>query len=57
VAAVTIALVFYTVPQKELEGDVWQKIRTMDWLGSFLSLAMTVCLLVSGGEKRLSAHG
>jgi hypothetical protein len=46
VATVTIAVVQYTVPQKPLLGDLWTKIRTMDWLGSFLSLTMTICILV-----------
>ncbi|KAK1925993.1 putative MFS transporter [Papiliotrema laurentii] len=50
-AAVTMLLIQFTVPQKALEGDIKQKMKHMDWLGGFLSLTMTVCLLVplSGG--------
>jgi hypothetical protein len=41
-------LIQFTVPQKALEGDIKQKMKHMDWLGGFLSLTMTVCLLVGG---------
>jgi hypothetical protein len=46
VAAFTMVLIYFTVPQKALEGDYKQKVKQMDWLGGFLSLTMTVCLLV-----------
>lgn len=42
-----MVLIYFTVPQKQLEGGYKEKVKTMDWLGGFLSLAMTVCLLVS----------
>ncbi|KAK4689043.1 hypothetical protein P7C73_g1064, partial [Tremellales sp. Uapishka_1] len=50
-AALTMGLIYYTVPQKPIEGGVAQKMKSMDWLGSSLSLTMTVCILVplSGG--------
>jgi len=40
-------LIQFTVPQKALEGDIRGKMKQMDWLGGFLSLTMTVCILVS----------
>jgi hypothetical protein len=39
-------LIQFTVPQKALEGDIKGKMKQMDWLGGFLSLTMTVCILV-----------
>lgn len=42
-----MALIYFTVPQVALDGDYKEKMKTMDWLGGFLSLTMTVCLLVS----------
>ncbi|WVF66413.1 hypothetical protein IAT40_001153 [Kwoniella sp. CBS 6097] len=50
-SALTTALIHYTVPLKPMEGLVSEKLRSMDWMGSVLSLSMTVCILVplSGG--------
>lgn len=47
VAAFTMLLIQFTVPQKELDGDYKDKTKNMDWLGGLLSLTMTVCLLVN----------
>ncbi|OCF44230.1 hypothetical protein I317_01848 [Kwoniella heveanensis CBS 569] len=50
-SALTIALIHFTVPLKPVEGEIREKIKSMDWIGSVLSLTMTVCILVplSGG--------
>jgi hypothetical protein len=47
VASLTIVLIHFTVPQKPLAGNLLQKTRQMDWLGTVLSLSMSVCILVS----------
>jgi hypothetical protein len=49
-------LIQFTVPQKPLEGDFMEKVRNMDWLGSVLSLTMTICILVGNAHalKHLS---
>lgn len=47
VSVATMALIWLFVPLKPVEGKFMEKIRDMDWIGSFLSLAMTLCILVS----------
>jgi archaellum biogenesis protein FlaJ (TadC family) len=57
VASLTIVLIHFTVPQKPLAGNLLQKTRQMDWLGTVLSLSMSVCILVSiAGISRLTAR-
>nr|XP_018262690.1 uncharacterized protein I303_04169 [Kwoniella dejecticola CBS 10117]OBR84848.1 hypothetical protein I303_04169 [Kwoniella dejecticola CBS 10117] len=50
-SALTMLLIHYTVPLKPVSGDLKEKLSRMDWIGSALSQAMTVCILVplSGG--------
>ena len=40
-------LIWFLVPLAPVTGKFWGKMKAMDWAGSFLSLAMTVLLLVS----------
>ncbi|WWC69847.1 uncharacterized protein I206_103790 [Kwoniella pini CBS 10737] len=50
-SALTMLLIQYTVPLKPVGGELKHKLAKMDWIGSILSLAMTICILVplSGG--------
>ncbi|WWC94377.1 hypothetical protein V866_001219 [Kwoniella sp. B9012] len=50
-SALTMVLIQFTVPLKPVSGDLKEKLRSMDWIGSVLSLTMTVTILVplSGG--------
>ena len=54
-----MVLVQFTVPQKPLAGGIKEKVESMDWLGSLLSLAMIVCILVplSGGGSTFPWDG
>ncbi|KAL8287175.1 hypothetical protein RQP46_003627 [Phenoliferia psychrophenolica] len=44
--AITIVIIWFLLPLTHVKGDVLSKVKQMDWLGTFLSLTMTVCLLV-----------
>lgn len=46
VASLTVALIHFTLPQKPLPGDLLAKTKQMDWIGTILSLTMSVCILV-----------
>ncbi|WRT68119.1 uncharacterized protein IL334_005094 [Kwoniella shivajii] len=50
-STLTMGLIHFTVPLRPVSGDFKEKLRSMDWIGSVLSLTMTVCILVplSGG--------
>ncbi|WVW84312.1 hypothetical protein I302_106346 [Kwoniella bestiolae CBS 10118] len=50
-SALTMVLIQFTVPLKPVSGDFKEKLKSMDWIGSVLSLTMTVTILVplSGG--------
>nr|XP_031860302.1 uncharacterized protein CI109_004186 [Kwoniella shandongensis]KAA5527374.1 hypothetical protein CI109_004186 [Kwoniella shandongensis] len=58
-ACMTMALIQFTVPQKPLVGGIKEKLKHMDWIGTVLSLTMTVCLLVplSGGGSTFPWDG
>ncbi|KAK4705325.1 hypothetical protein P7C70_g880, partial [Phenoliferia sp. Uapishka_3] len=48
---ITMIIIWFLLPLSHVEGDLLGKVKQMDWLGTLLSLAMTVCALVplSGG--------
>lgn len=46
VSVITMAMIWIFVPLKPVEGNFFEKIKDMDWIGSVLSLAMTLCILV-----------
>ena len=50
--AITMVIIWFLLPLNPVSGDLLSKVKRMDWLGTVLSLAMTVCLLVS--TQRLS---
>ncbi|GAA6032729.1 hypothetical protein JCM8097_000763 [Rhodosporidiobolus ruineniae] len=43
---VTILIIWFLLPLKHVGGDFKTKLRQMDWLGTVLALAMTICFLV-----------
>lgn len=47
VSVVTMAMIWFFVPLKPVEGNFFEKLKDMDWIGSILSLAMTLCILVN----------
>lgn len=42
-----MVIIWFLLPLNPVKGDLLSKVRQMDWTGTVLSLAMTVCLLVS----------
>lgn len=46
VSVITMGMIWFFVPLKPVEGNFFEKIKDMDWIGSILSLAMTLCILV-----------
>lgn len=54
--AITMVIIWFLLPLNPVKGDLLSKVRQMDWTGTVLSLAMTVCLLVSalGASLELS---
>lgn len=46
VSLITMTMIWFLVPLKPVEGKFFENIKDMDWMGSILSLAMTLCLLV-----------
>ncbi|BGP36741.1 hypothetical protein JCM10449v2_000643 [Rhodotorula kratochvilovae] len=43
---VTILIIWLLLPLKHVAGDLKTKLKQMDWLGTVLALAMTICFLV-----------
>lgn len=41
-----MVIIWFLFPLTHVGGDLFTKVKKMDWLGTFLSLAMTVCFLV-----------
>ncbi|KAM0746561.1 MFS general substrate transporter [Meredithblackwellia eburnea MCA 4105] len=56
---VTIIIIWFLLPLTHVTGDFGTKLKQMDWLGTFLSLAMTVCSLVplAGGGTTFPWNG
>lgn len=44
---ITMVIIWFLLPLNPVKGDLLSKVRQMDWTGTVLSLAMTVCFLVS----------
>ncbi|BGP12769.1 hypothetical protein JCM10213v2_000686 [Rhodosporidiobolus nylandii] len=42
----TMLIIWLLLPLKHVTGDLKTKLRQMDWLGTVLALAMTICFLV-----------
>lgn len=51
-----MGMIWFFVPLKPVEGNFFEKIKDMDWIGSILSLAMTLCILV-GASRESSYQG
>ncbi|GAA5850102.1 hypothetical protein JCM8547_001011 [Rhodosporidiobolus lusitaniae] len=43
---VTMLIIWFLLPLKHVTGDFTTKLKQMDWVGTVLALAMTVCFLV-----------
>lgn len=41
-----MVIIWFLLPLTHVGGDLFTKVKKMDCLGTFLSLAMTVCFLV-----------
>lgn len=52
-------IIWLLLPLKHVTGDLKTKLRQMDWLGTFLALAMTICFLVplAGGGSSFRWDG
>lgn len=48
-----MVIIWFLLPLTHVKGDIWSKVKQMDWLGTFLSLTMTVCFLVSVQKLKL----
>lgn len=48
-----MAIIWILLPLSPMPGGLLGKIRQMDWLGTLLSLAMTVCFLVRPARSAL----
>ncbi|GAA6001849.1 hypothetical protein JCM10207_002349 [Rhodosporidiobolus poonsookiae] len=43
---ITMLIIWFLLPLKHVTGDLKTKLKQMDWLGTVLALAMTICFLV-----------
>ncbi|GJN91636.1 hypothetical protein Rhopal_004659-T1 [Rhodotorula paludigena] len=59
IGVVTMLIIWLLLPLKHVTGDLKTKLRQMDWLGTFLALAMTICFLVplAGGGSSFRWDG
>ena len=46
-AAAAISYLSLVLPESTAPGDIWKKLRMVDWLGAFTSMAGIICILVS----------
>ncbi|GAA5994953.1 uncharacterized protein JCM10292_004450 [Rhodotorula paludigena] len=59
IGVVTMLIIWLLLPLKHVTGDLKTKLRQMDWLGTVLALAMTICFLVplAGGGSSFRWDG